>query len=134
MVRELLDIEIAEISLTAFPGVSRDRCQRRAAVAAGGQDAGLPGHLASLDSPAPTGMAGAMTDDELRELTNTLIVELAPVREVTERVLTLVEDLVRRVEVLELERLHGRAQKCTPNAPSESDTDPKPEELNRLTS
>ena len=35
IVRELLDVEIIEISLTAFSELSADRCQRRAAGALG---------------------------------------------------------------------------------------------------
>lgn len=46
-----------------------------------------------------------MNDDDMRELTDTVVAELRPVHEVTERVLTIMEDLVRRVEILELERV-----------------------------
>ena len=60
-----------------------------------------------------------MTDDDMRVLTDTLVAELRPMRDVTERVLTLVENLTRRVEILELQQLLEREADCTPIAPPE---------------
>jgi len=48
-----------------------------------------------------------MTDDE-RAMETAVIAALEPYREVVARMMTLVERLTDRVEVLELERLHGR--------------------------
>jgi len=61
-----------------------------------------------------------MNHDDIRQLTDSLVAELRPVRTVSERVLTLVEDLVRRVEILELEGVLQQEAKCTPIAPPES--------------
>jgi hypothetical protein len=49
-----------------------------------------------------------MTDDE-QAMTNAVILALEPYRDVVARMVTLVERLMDRVEVLELERLHGRS-------------------------
>ena len=83
MVRELLDIEIAEISLTAFPAYRETDVDARAAVAAGGDAFRIHGY--KVDSLAATAGAGAMTDDELRALQETVVTELAPLRDVTNR-------------------------------------------------
>jgi hypothetical protein len=46
-----------------------------------------------------------MTDDEMTALTSALV---GPVRELLDRMTTLIEKLTNRVEVLELESLHRR--------------------------
>ena len=51
-----------------------------------------------------------MNDDDLREIADSMVAHLYPVRDLVERVLTLVEDLGRRVDILELERLHERGE------------------------
>ena len=48
-----------------------------------------------------------MNDDE-QAVINAAILALAPYRDVVARMMTLVERLSARVEVLELERIHGR--------------------------
>jgi hypothetical protein len=50
--------------------------------------------------------AGAMTDDEIRELTAAISSEVQPLHEVLQGLLTILEQLTTRVERLELEVLH----------------------------
>jgi hypothetical protein len=58
-----------------------------------------------------------MTNDEKLELAEQVN---GPVREVLHRMMTIVERILDRVEVLELERMHRReVPACTPNAPPE---------------
>jgi len=58
-----------------------------------------------------------MTDDELRELTAAFSGELLPMREILDRMMTVIERLTNRVEVLELERWHGHADPRPPANP-----------------
>jgi hypothetical protein len=51
-----------------------------------------------------------LTNEQIAHLvTDALVGEFRPFREITERLMTLVEQLARRVEVLELERMRDQA-------------------------
>jgi hypothetical protein len=50
-----------------------------------------------------------LTDEQLQRVIEMLIAELRPFQELTARLLTVVESLQHRVEVLELHRMHAQA-------------------------